>query len=402
MVLNHFTGQVIIEVSVYTIKTVPYFGAYFRRPQMTIESSLALSYYKKVADINQKHGISLVQYQQTGKFYVQKTLQVYNAAVFQQLSAYPLPGIPCIYEAIEDDSGLILIEEYIPGRTLQEMLDADGPLPESRVVDYMVQLCAVLHSLHSSNPPIIHRDIKPSNIIITSDGILKLLDFNAARCADDSAAKDTVLMGTPGFAAPEQFGFGSSDAQTDLYALGILMNLLITGELSHECKVSGPMEPVIRKCIMMERTSRYSTALEVKNALEKIQNRQGTVHEQGTVRRQTAADDWRTFLPPGFRKGKPLSMLLGAMGYITVFCVSLTLQAKDAVTPQEEWFERIITLFYLLGTIFFSANYRNVQKKVPICQSRNPVLRILGIVLVDILLLLFCGVLLTVYGEIWG
>ena len=60
---------------------------------MTIESSLALSYYKKVADINQKHGISLVQYQQTGKFYVQKTLQVYNAAVFQQLSAYPLPGI---------------------------------------------------------------------------------------------------------------------------------------------------------------------------------------------------------------------------------------------------------------------------------------------------------------------
>ncbi len=217
---------------------------------MTIESSLALSYYKKVADINQKHGISLVQYQQTGKFYVQKTLQVYNAAVFQQLSAYPLPGIPCIYEAIEDDSGLILIEEYIPGRTLQEMLDADGPLPESRVVDYMVQLCAVLHSLHSSNPPIIHRDIKPSNIIITSDGILKLLDFNAARCADDSAAKDTVLMGTPGFAAPEQFGFGSSDAQTDLYALGILMNLLITGELSHECKVSGPMEPVIRKCII--------------------------------------------------------------------------------------------------------------------------------------------------------
>lgn len=371
---------------------------------MTIESSLTLSYYKKVADINPKHGISLVQHQQTGKLYVQKTLEVYNAAVFQQLSAYPLPGIPNIYEAIEEDSRLILIEEYIPGRTLQEMLDADGPLPESRVVDYMVQLCAVLHSLHSCNPPIIHRDIKPSNIIITSDGILKLLDFNAARYADDSAAKDTVLMGTPGFAAPEQFGFGSSDAQTDLYAMGILMNLLLTGELSHECRVSGPLGPVIRKCIMMERTNRYSTALEVKNALEKIQNRQGTVHAQGAVRRQpqTSADDWRTFLPPGFRKGNPLSMLLGAMGYITVFCVSLTLQAKSAATPQEEWFERIVTLFYLLGVIFFSANYRNVQEKVPICQSRNPILRILSIVLVDILLLLFCGVLLTVYGEIWG
>lgn len=365
---------------------------------MTLAASLVLSYYKKVADINSKHGISLVQHQQTGKFYVQKNLEVYSSAVYQQLSAYPIPGIPCIYETIEGDSGLVLIEEYIPGRTLQEMLDADGPLPESRVVDYMVQLCAVLYSLHSCNPPIIHRDIKPSNIIITPDGILKLLDFNTARQADGSAGQDTVLMGTPGFAAPEQFGFGSSDAQSDLYALGILMNLLLTGELSHECRVSGPLEPVIRKCIRMERTSRYSTALEVKNALEKIQNRQGPVRCQP----QTSADDWRTFLPPGFRKGNLLSMLLGAMGYITVFCVSLTLQAKNAATPQEEWFERIITLFYLLGVIFFSANYRNVQKKVPICQSRNPVLRILSIVLVDILLFLFCGVLLTAYGKIWG
>ena len=179
---------------------------------MTLADSLALSYYRKVADINPEHGICLIQHQETGKFYVQKLLSVYNISVFRQLMEHPLPGIPRIYEAVEEDAVLTLIEEYIPGTSLQELLDAQKALPEAQVVEYMVQLCGILHSLHSCNPPIIHRDLKPANIIVTSDGILKLLDFNAAKCAGGASAKDTVLMGTPGFAAPEQYGFGASDA----------------------------------------------------------------------------------------------------------------------------------------------------------------------------------------------
>lgn len=362
---------------------------------MTLASSLALSYYKKVADINREHKTSLVQHQETGKFYVQKILDIYNFAVFQYLTAHPIPGIPRIYEAVEEDSRLILIEEYIPGTTLQELLNTNGPLPEEQVVGYMMQLCTILHSLHSCNPPIIHRDIKPSNMIITSDGILKLLDFNTARCADSSAVKDTVLLGTPGFAAPEQYGFGSSDAQTDIYAVGILMNLLLTGELSHECKATGPLEPIIRKCIMMERANRYASALEVQNALKKIER------TQGIALRQTPSEDWRSFLPPGFRKGNLLSMLLGTMGYIMVLCLSLSLEVKDA-TVQTQWFERIINFVFLLGVIFFSADYRNVQKNIPLCRSRKPILRISGIVLVNCLFLLFCGLLLTIFEKVFG
>lgn len=362
---------------------------------MTLASSLALSYYKKVADINREHRTSLVQHQETGKFYVEKILDVYNFPVFQYLAAHPIPGTPYIYEAVEEDSRLILIEEYIPGTTLQELLNTNGPLPEEQVIGYMIQLCSILHSLHSCNPPIIHRDIKPSNIIITSDGILKLLDFNTARCEDSSAVKDTVLLGTPGFAAPEQYGFGPSNSQTDLYAVGILMNLLITGELSHECKVSGSLKPVIQKCIMMERTSRYSSALEMQNDLNKIQ------YTQGTATRQTPVKDRRSFLPPGFRKGNLLSMIFGTMGYIMVFCLSLTLEVKEA-TVQVEWFERIITLVFLLGVIFFSADYRNVQENIPLCRSRKPILRIFGIILVDCLFFLFCGLLLTIFKKLLG
>ena len=240
---------------------------------MTLADSLALSYYRKVADINPEHGICLIQHQETGKFYVQKLLSAYNISVFRQLMEHPLPGIPRIYEAVEEDAVLTLIEEYIPGTSLQELLDAQKALPEAQVVEYMVQLCGILHSLHSCNPPIIHRDLKPANIIVTSDGILKLLDFNAAKCAGGASAKDTVLMGTPGFAAPEQYGFGASDAQTDIYALGILMNLLLSGELSHECTVSGPLASIVRRCIMMERSERYSSAPDVQKALENWQRK---------------------------------------------------------------------------------------------------------------------------------
>lgn len=357
---------------------------------MTLADSLALSYYKKVADINPEHGICLIQHQETGKFYVQKLLSVYNISVFRQLMEHPLPGIPRIYEAVEEDAVLTLIEEYIPGTSLQELLDAQKALPEAQVVEYMVQLCGILHSLHSCNPPIIHRDLKPANIIVTSDGILKLLDFNAAKCAGGASATDTVLMGTPGFAAPEQYGFGASDAQTDIYALGILMNLLLSGELSHECTVSGPLASIVRRCIMMERSERYSSALDVQKALENWQRKS---------RRQTDADGWKSFLPPGFRRQNVLFMLLGAIGYPMMFWACLTMEVEGVSGPRQQ-LERILSLLFFLSATFFSADYRGIHARTPLCRSRNLALRILGIAIVDFLLLFFFVMVLTMYDTV--
>lgn len=359
---------------------------------MTPAASPALSCYRIVADINSEHGIHLVQHQETGKFYVRKTLGVYSLAVFQYLAEHPLPGIPRIYETVEEDSRLILIEEYIPGATLQELLDADGPLSQAQVVDYMVQLCTVLHSLHSCEPPIVHRDIKPSNIVITPDGILKLIDLNAARCADGSAGKDTVLLGTPGFAAPEQYGFGSSDAQTDIFALGVLMNLLPTGQLSNECTATGPLAPAIRKCVMMERTRRYSSALEVRKALKKLQKR---------PHRPIETDDWMSYLPPGFRKGNLLSMLLGTIGYAMLFWVCLTMETENVPVSMQQ-LQRVAMLLSFLAAIFFSADYRHIQSSIPLCRSKKPVVRLLGILLVDALFFFLCIVVLAIYETVFA
>ena len=88
-------------------------------------------------------------------------------------------------------------------------------------------LCNILEALHSMTPPIIHRDIKPSNIIITSYNYAMLLDFNAAKQFSGQNESDTVLIGTPGYAAPEQYGFGSSSPKTDIYSLGIVLREML-------------------------------------------------------------------------------------------------------------------------------------------------------------------------------
>lgn len=122
-----------------------------------------------------------------------------------------------------------MIEEYISGDTLKEVLEICGVLSEQDVLSYLNQLCSILIQLQSFTPPIVHRDIKPSNIILTEDGRIVLIDLNAARLDDKNRSHDTQLIGTAGFAAPEQYGFAASSPRADLYAAGILMRVLLTG-----------------------------------------------------------------------------------------------------------------------------------------------------------------------------
>ena len=86
-----------------------------------------------------------------------------------------------IYEIFKYDDLLIVIEEFINGKTLQRILDDNGPLNEDIAIGYIINLCSILDILHNQNPPVIHRDIKPSNIMIDNNGVLKLIDFDVSR-----------------------------------------------------------------------------------------------------------------------------------------------------------------------------------------------------------------------------
>ena len=277
---------------------------------------------------------------------------------------------------------MVVIEDYIPGDTLEEILAREGRMPEAQVLDIAIQLCKILQAFHHAVPPIVNRDIKPSNIKLTEDGIVKLLDMNAAKYCDCLAAKDTVLLGTQGYAAPEQYGFGASNVQTDIYAVGVLMNVLLTGRLPAEQKASGKLRGIIVKCTKLAPEQCYSNIDSLLAALSALKpgSTSDTPNESG----------WRRFLPPGFRSGNLLLYALSFVGYAFLLFLCLNLQVTNA-TSLRLIVNRIGATIAFFSCVLFTGNYLNVQSKFFLTRSKNLFLRILGIVIADIVLF-FCVV----------
>lgn len=359
---------------------------------MTLDQELWLSYYKEVAEINAEHGIYLVQDVRTKKFFVKKHLTVFNGKVYRYLRDNPIANTPRIYLAEEDGDTLAVIEEYIPGDTLEEILERQGVLPESEVLRLTEQLCRILKDFHSCTPAIVNRDIKPSNLKVTSDGVLKLVDLNAAKWSNSQAEKDTVLLGTQGYAAPEQYGFGPSGVQTDIYAVGVLMNVMLTGSLPNQQLAPGKLGKIIKKCVEMSPTARFQTVDALLAALEALQGK-SKAEEKG----------WRRFLLPGFRGKNVVTWLLAALGYVMLLYFSATLQVEDA-GRLEVILNRIFFGAATFGIILFSGNYLNVHEKFVLTRSKHRWIRFLGILLIDVVIcalavfLLSFAVDVLVYG----
>lgn len=249
------------------------------------DSQEAIAYYEDVAPLNAEHGIYTVRHIETGQIYIKKIMYVYSLAVYAYLFENPINGIPHIYALYEHEGTLTVIEEYIPGNTIQALLDRGGVFSELEVVNYTTQLCKTLAKLHSLTPPIVHRDIKPSNIILTEDDRVVLIDLNAARIDDEESDHDTRLLGTSGYAAPEQYGFGKSSVTADIYALGILMQVMLIGcedapisgngqtdariLTKEDLPCSARLAQVIRRCTQLDPGKRYPSADELAKALRK-------------------------------------------------------------------------------------------------------------------------------------
>ena len=143
---------------------------------------------------------------------VLKERSLHSRALYETLKEISSPHIPAIYRLIEQDGKLLVVEEYVEGRTLAELIQSmpSQRIDESLAVNILRQLCECLAPLHEKG--IIHRDVKPSNIILTKDNIVKLIDFGIARTEKQEAGNDTEFLGTRGYAPPEQYGFGQTDA----------------------------------------------------------------------------------------------------------------------------------------------------------------------------------------------
>lgn len=188
------------------------------------------------------------------------------------------PNLPAIVDVIERKDSLLIVMDYIEGRSLEDIVQERGPLAEKSVIRWAKQLCDVLHYLHTRTPPIIYRDMKPSNVMLKPDGNVVLIDFGAAREYKPQNLKDTVLLGTRGYAAPEQYRMdGQSDARTDIYSLGITLFRLLTGAGPEElCPIrkispnaSVGVENILIKCTKTLKQERYQSALETFEAFSR-------------------------------------------------------------------------------------------------------------------------------------
>ena len=336
---------------------------------MDYSTKLSLSYYKTIAILNEEHNIFLVQHQETNKIYVKKILNVYNIDIYKALIAHPICGIPQIIEYFEIDDQLIVIETFISGQSLEEKM-SQTTLDLSAIIHYAMELCSILSRLHANQPPIIHRDIKPSNIIITEHNHVVLIDFNAAKYVSDNANNDTVLLGTKGYAAPEQYGFGSSTPKTDIYGLGILLKEL-TNTLT---EVPPSISTIIEKCIKLNPSDRYETVNDLAIALREAMD---TPKRKGEF-----SVSFKSILPPGYRTGTLWKMLLATPVYLFIVWMATSLTVKNA-SGLVLWINRIFVFLIFMGFIFTNFNYMDIQKNFPLCNHKHPVVRILGVILLD-------------------
>ena len=352
---------------------------------MDINHRLAISYYKTIAVINEPHHIYLVQHQETKNIAIKKVLDIYNIDVYNYLYNNHITGTPKIINYYEEDNKLTVIEEYISGVSLQDKIN-NTEISISDLYSYMHDLCNILKQLHSCNPAIIHRDIKPSNIIITSYNKAVLLDFNAAKYYSTEKNVDTILLGTQGYAAPEQYGFGQSSAQTDIYSLGIILKEIADVSDCHTASIDN----VIAKSTQMNPSERYKNINELQEALLSTNE----IPDKTSLNLK-GNRNYTKYIPPGFRSKTPWKILLAAISYIAIIWLSLSMKVKDTYGVSL-WIERVTALVMLLLIIASAFNYLNIQKLMPLCNYEKKSIHILGIILLDVIIVFGLVIIMTI------
>ena len=404
---------------------------------MTLEEESRLSFYRELTVLDEKKNIVLVQDIRNSELCVKKTLDIYSRDVYEQLASVRIEGVPAVKECVADDRKLIVVEEYVQGRSLKQVLDEQGLLNEEQAYDIAVQLADILVRLHQLEPAIVHRDIKPSNIIIEKNGHVNLIDFNAARHVNADKNEDTRMLGTVYFAAPEQFGFGQSDERTDIYGLGATINYIMTGDKPGagiaECRFSD----ILKKCLMVDAKDRYQSAAELRGVLDML-NYNAHTQDNGKDRTAFGGDNvalivrvcenikfvfvnwyrksqiskgdvnssWRKYLLPGFRSLNIISCIAALIWYAVIVMLTFGLTVSDSKTGTPEAGGKLIIykiaafIIMLVQTLWFG-NYLDVRRKLPGMKKVNAISTILTFVyafVILFLLVMFLIIIMVIAG----
>jgi len=188
------------------------------------------------------------------------------------------PGIPRVVDIFYREDNLYIVEDYIEGETLQDYIEKRGFIGDKEINRIVLSICDIIKYLHSFTPTIIYRDLKPSNVMITPKGKVVLIDFGISRVYKQDGDKDTIYMGSKGYAAPEQYGTEQTCIQTDIYGIGAVMYFMTMGKApasllgplkdkSYSNEVNTKLKKIIQKAMQIDIKSRYSSVDELRKEL---------------------------------------------------------------------------------------------------------------------------------------
>lgn len=241
----------------------------------------------KVADRSRRGKVLAVKELRTanqapGKAAESLTLFQTEALILSRLTH---PNLPKVIDYFSLGGSHYIVMEYVHGRTLEQMLKArqGKPVDERLALSWALQICRAMHFLSVQKPrPIVFRDLKPSNIMIDRTGRVMLIDFGIARFFKEDKQEDTYVYGTPGYAAPEQYGTGQTDVRSDIFSLGATLHHCLTGRDPSEHPLDFPdpllLNPglnrgtakIIRKALNRDAERRYQSALDMKQAIQSV------------------------------------------------------------------------------------------------------------------------------------
>ena len=307
-------------------------------------------------------GTMLVRNNNSGRLLVKKTMDLSMLALHKKLMTLDCEQIVRIFDVCEIDGQCVVLEEYIPGKTLEEIIETDCISPET-AAGYMFELCKGLQVLHANG--IIHRDIKPANIMIPFDGCLKIIDFDISRFSSGDAPHDTTILGTAGYAAPEQFGFMQTDNKSDIYAAGVLFAVMMTGQLPDLRAIAGPYAKIIKKCTMLSPEERYHSAQALQRDI-----RLTTLRNQSPLRRLL-------HVVPGFRADSNPVIAFGAI-YFYIMALVAQIAFITMWWPVDKLeMLKILGRFQFLFTLpfLFYTDFLDLSLHIPLLKTKSKKIR---------------------------
>ena len=336
--------------------------------------------------------------------YILKQLKRFDENIYVTLKDMKINGVPQIYEIyhldLDGEDSLVIIEEYIKGVTLTSYIEENG-VTEEKLVSIIIKLTDILEKLHSLNPPVIHRDIKPDNIILSDMGETYLIDFNISRNYTGIKSKDTVIMGTAGFAAPEQFGFGESDERTDIYGLGATVKYIID-----RCEIkSERLTKLVEKSTKLSPDDRFQNVDELRktvlNNLNFVNKDKDIQDSQKANISNSRADklNIKSYALPGFRKKNPFHMLVAVFVYAFLIYCTVTYKLGDYMSDNKAFELNVNRIGYSLAlflVFLFSCNYLNWQNKIKWLENQSGIKRIAGVIIIDIFIILITALIVSI------